>query len=915
MAWKYILFDLDGTLTDPSVGILSSLRYALEAVGEEVPDQSVLLQFIGPPLMDSFRDIMGFDREETVEVAARYHERQSVIGLFENEPYEGISLALSRLKSQGKVLALATSKLESYAVRILQYFHLMKYFDVTVGSLADGQRSQKEEVIQEVFRRLRIDEDEKNSVIMVGDRKHDIEGAKKCGIASMGVCYGFGDEAELTEVGADFVVKDVGEMMVLLADDDSVEDAGESKESKPKESADQLALEEMKELLGAEEDGIKEILKPEDTDEEKNEEDLSPEESEEEGIEEILRMVESGQEDENISNAEYSEEERFEAGSNPEEQGTDTFEDLQETEETAIDRLIAASQEADDEHSGEASEQKAQKLSELAYHRIDFEEAGKKLQSFFERIRVAQSAEEQFAVHQEYYLLKDHIDTMSSLASFRHAANTTDEFYDRENDYYDEKLPVFENQMMAYQNALLRSPFRKELEEIIGPVAFRNMELRIKSVHPKLVPLQQEENRLVSEYDKLLASAKFEWDGEVLSMAGLGRYLTDIDRKVRRKAWKMLQDFMESHEEAWDDIYDKLVKNRHEQALEMGYSNYVTLGYYRMRRNCYGREEVKSFRKQVKRDLVPFVARLQELRRKRLDVDKLQLYDNGLYFKEGNPVPEGTPQQIMENGRRMYSEMSPETAEFIQKMMEQEMFDVLGRPGKRQGGFMDFLPEMGMPLVFANFNGTCGDIDVITHECGHAFQGYLAAADEIREHRDITMETAEVHSMSMEFFADPRMELFFGDDAARYCQMQLEDALCFIPYGCMVDEFQEIIYEYPQLSKQERHEVWKRLEKQYRSHLHFDGLPFFEKGGWWQRQPHIYSSPFYYIDYCLAQVCALQYKILMERDYQAAWQSYLKLCRLSAGGFFTDMLREVGLLNPFQDGFIKKLVHQLEKLI
>lgn len=787
MAWKYILFDLDGTLTDSSEGILNCVKYALEAANREIPDSKTLLRFIGPPLIDSFQEIIGMDYEAALKATVKYRERFSVIGLFENKPYEGIALALSRLKSQGKILALATSKPENYSIRILQHFHLMKYFDVVVGSIIDGasqKRGSKAEVIQEVFRRLQIDEEEKKDVIMVGDRRQDIAGAKACGIASLGVYYGFAEPGELEEAGADYVVWAVDEIMRVLADEEE-----------------------------------------------------------------------------------------------------------QETEQTV--------------------ESSVKKLSELEYERIDFAATAKKFQKLFERQKAAVSGEEQLQFHQEYYQLKDHISTMAALARFRHAIDTKDSYYNEENDFYDEKLPVFQNLDVAYGNLLQRSSFREDLEEKIGTVAFKNMELQKKCTNPKLVPLQQQENKLVSDYEKLLASASFSWEGETLSMSGLGRYLTDASRDTRKKAWLLFQDFMEEHASQWDEIFEKLVKNRHQQAITLGYDNFVTLGYYRMRRNCYDKKQVKYFRRQVKEFLVPFVTRLHEVRRERLGVEQLQIYDNDIYYKEGNPSPQGTPEEILQNGLMMYRELSPETSEFMEQMMKREMFDVLGRENKRQGGYMEFLPELRMPLIFANFNGTSKDVDVITHECGHAFQGYLAGKDDIREHWDITMETAEVHSMSMEFFTNPWMELFFGEDAGRFRRMQIEDAVCFIPYGCMVDEFQQIIYEYPELNGAERHEVWKRLEKQYRPHLNLEGMPFFEKGGWWQKQHHIYSSPFYYIDYCIAQVCALQYKMLMGQDFQKAWQSYLKLCKKSASGYFTEMIEEVGLDNPFKEGCMEKLVQQL----
>ena len=156
---------------------------------------------------------------------------------------------------------------------------------------------------------------------------------------------------------------------------------------------------------------------------------------------------------------------------------------------------------------------------------------------------------------------------------------------------------------------------------------------------------------------------------------------------------------------------------------------------------------------------------------------------------------------------------------------------------------MTYLPDYNSPFIFANFNGSSGDVDVITHECGHAFQGFLSGRDPIREHSDITMETAETHSMSMEFFTEPWMHYFFGDRSKDYVQMHLEDSVIFVPYGTMVDEFQDIIYSNPGLSPKDRNQVWLDLERQYRPHMDYSGNAYYEQGTFWQKQHHIFDLP------------------------------------------------------------------------
>ena len=555
------------------------------------------------------------------------------------------------------------------------------------------------------------------------------------------------------------------------------------------------------------------------------------------------------------------------------------------------------------------------KFRDMPYERVNVADTRQKIEALIERIGRADSKEALLAVHREYTELLDEVMTNITLSGIRHSIDTTDEFYEKENDFYDENMPVLQDCQISYQRALYNSPYRDGMAETTGQVMFKNIEIAMKAFDPKLIPLMQEENALSTRYSKLIATAKIDFNGETNNLTKMRVYQQSEDRAVRKAAWKAVSDWFMSVTDEIDEIYDRMVKNRTEQAKLMGYENYIELGYYRMNRNDYDRAMVENFRKQVKEAFVPFVSALEKKRAERLGLSAVKYYDNGIYFPNGNPKPQGSPEEILEAGRKMYQELSEETGEFMNFMIENDLFDVLGRPTKEQGGYMTYLPKYKAPFIFANFNGTSADVDVITHECGHAFQGYLTRDEEIAEHRDITMETAEIHSMSMEYFTYSFMDRFFGERADDYRTMHFEDSCAFLPYGSMVDEFQHIVYANPEMTPQQRKQVWKDLEKVYRPELDFDGDPFFGEGGWWQRQGHIFGSPFYYIDYVLASVCAMQYKVKVDEDYAAAWQSYLKLCRLSAKKFYREELREVGLDIPFEDGTIEKLVAALRKKV
>ncbi len=555
------------------------------------------------------------------------------------------------------------------------------------------------------------------------------------------------------------------------------------------------------------------------------------------------------------------------------------------------------------------------KLSQMPYEHIDLD----KVKAFFEQLiadsKNAASDEEQFELHKKYYEFMGDVSTNIRLGRFRHDIDTSEEFYSKENEYIDEIGPVISNLNNEYSKVLFESPYRAYLEEKISKVAFKNIELANKSIDEKILPLMQEENALISKYDKLIASAKIPFNGEELNISLLRKYLTDKDRDTRKRAWKALSEYFLSVTDQIDDIYDQLVKNRTKQAKKLGYDNYVELGYNRMMRNAYRRAEVENFRKQVKESFVPFVVKIQQERKEQIGVEELKYYDNDMFFKDGNPAPTGTPEEIMKAGQQMYAELSPETKEFFDFMIENELFDVLGRKTKKAGGYMDFLPKYKSPIIFANFNGTSGDVDVITHECGHAFQGYVTRNDEITEHNNLTMETAEIHSMSMEYFTYGWMDRFFGDRSQDYLKMHLQDSITFIPYGCMVDEFQHIVYDNPDMTPAERKNVWKELEKTYRPWLDFDGDPFFSEGGFWQKQGHIFWQPFYYIDYVLASVVAMEFKVWMDKDFNEAWKHYLQLCNLSAKDFYENELAEAGLESPFKADTVKNLVEELKKKI
>lgn len=547
----------------------------------------------------------------------------------------------------------------------------------------------------------------------------------------------------------------------------------------------------------------------------------------------------------------------------------------------------------------------------MPYKRIYYEEVEQQYRKLMEEFSNAADGENCMEVIRKRYELQADL-TPIELCYVRHDMNVNDEFYAAEQEYYDEIGPKLTDLSNQFDALILQSPWREYLENIIGHQAFTMMESGQKGYSDELIELLQEENALLNRHNQITSRAVADWNGKKVKRSLMGPKLQSKDRGIRKKASLACSASWQEQKDELDDIFQKLVKNRDMQAKKLPFSSYVELSYYRMNRIGYDANDVKVFREQVKKYLVPFGEQLEDKRRQRLGLDHLYIYDGGISFLEGNPVPIHDTKGCLEASRKMYQEMSPETGEFIDFLLDNGLYDVEIRDGKRGGGYMTTFEKYRSPFIMANFDGTTENAYIMCHEGGHAFQGYLKREEEIREQCWLTSEAAETHAMAMEFFAWPYMELFFGKRAEDYRMMHLENAIQLVIYECEQDEFQQKIYENPKLSPKERNELWLELEKEYFPSKDYGEDSNLLEGRRWQRIPHIYQWPFYAIDYALAQICALEYLRWMKKDAKAAWKSYLTFCKETGNKNFPQLIKAAGLTNPFEAGTVRELVNWLE---
>lgn len=556
------------------------------------------------------------------------------------------------------------------------------------------------------------------------------------------------------------------------------------------------------------------------------------------------------------------------------------------------------------------------KFNELEYVRPDIAGMVKRIEEIAAAIENETDVAKICALYDESIAIDDDLSTMATICSIRNSINTVDEFYEKENEFFDENLATYSNASSKVAKAMVNSSARKELEKIYPVQIFKLMEVSLKCIDEKIIPELVEESKLVTDYNKLLASAKIEFDGKINNLSQMTVYANNPNREIRKAAELKKVEFMESIESKIDEIYDKLVSVRTRMAKKMGYDNYVDFGYLRLNRTDYNSKDVAGYRKQVLESIVPVAAEIIKAQGKRIGIKDMKSYDIPLFYTDSNPTPKGNKDVLVNKALEMYGELSPETKEFFAFMCEHELMDLETRPNKAGGGYCTMIPKYKAPFIFSNFNGTMGDVDVLTHEAGHAFEAYTAAKN-IKQSELYwpTMEACEIHSMSMEFFAHPWMEKFFEEDADKYRYKHLAESITFIPYGVSVDEFQHYVYENPEATPKMRKDKWIEIEKKYTPWKDYDGIDFYERGNFWLRQSHIFGTAFYYIDYTLAQVCAFQFYLQDLENHEAAWNKYYDLCKLGGSLSFTNLLKAVNIDNPFEEGSLAKIMNKLKVVL
>ncbi len=508
---------------------------------------------------------------------------------------------------------------------------------------------------------------------------------------------------------------------------------------------------------------------------------------------------------------------------------------------------------------------------------------------------------------QPWEQLRREIETWDAWTDLRFNQDTSNLEYQRARDWRDELRPKLTDLEIQLKRKLLAEPQRTYAAEAFGQHVCALWTADVATFEPSIKDDLVQESQLEAKYVELLASASFEFQGGTHNLSTIARFHEDSDRAVRHESNRLVWDWFAAHGDQLDSLYGQLVELRTAMAYKLGYPSYVELGYQRMARIGFDREDVERYRNSVLETIVPLAAELRAQQTDRLSLQRLYYWDEPIHDPSGNPCPQGDAKWMVEQGQAMFNEMGQGLGEFFQLLDRSGLLDLESREHKAGGGFCTAFPTVGWPFIFANFNGTKGDVEVLVHEMGHAFQCYSSREQPLLDYLWPTYEACEIHSMGLEFLVWPHMEKFFGHQAERFRQIHLAGAVLFLPYGVAVDHFQHLVYDHPQASAAERHAMWREVEQMYLPWRDYGDLDYLAQGTRWQLQRHIYLHPFYYIDYTLAQACALQFWVESESDYDGVLAAYAALCRRGGEASFGALAESAGLISPFAPGCLEQV--------
>ena len=547
-------------------------------------------------------------------------------------------------------------------------------------------------------------------------------------------------------------------------------------------------------------------------------------------------------------------------------------------------------------------------FKDLQYVRPNFDEVNESIVRLTDGAKKARNFEELKGIIKDFEVVYGSLHTNLAIAMIRAYLDSSDEYYNGEMQEGMQKEATLNYN--DFYKAILNSPFKEDINKEFGKQYLLKLSdsINLKSKGTDLIEKEQE---LIFKYQKLKATLRIDFKGQSLSEGEIRKYMTNEDRSIRKEATDSLNKAYMENKKGFGDILNELVKVRNEIAKANGFDSFADYMNLEKGRRDYGQRELLDFVSNIKEELKDILLQTSKDQAKRLGLKRLAYYDKGISFIDGNAKPIGDGKVLLEKAKEMYKDLGSDISELYNEMVDKNYIDVDQSPNKISGmGFCTELYTLNFPYIFGNCNGTIHDVDVLTHEIGHAYQMYLSLKKQpLYTYTSMPNDVAEIPSKAMEHFTQDYAELFFGEDTKKFKFQFLVKALDELISYSAIHEFESWLYENEEATLEEKADKYFEGVKTIDPGVDYSEVDEIEAGqGLLFRSMGVYMFPFYLISYAISAISAMELAKRMSEDKNATWEDYKSLC--SSGGSlpYYELLKTANLSSPFEKETIKNSI-------
>ena len=552
------------------------------------------------------------------------------------------------------------------------------------------------------------------------------------------------------------------------------------------------------------------------------------------------------------------------------------------------------------------------KFNNITYKRLDYKKEKENIEKLISNLKNSTNFSEFLNYCKQIISIQNTIEEMYDYADIRNMRDNSNQFYKNEINYWNEFKPKFDLLFVPFYSIINNSSYKEKLMNVMPANFFNSILYKMKTSSSDIVDLLEQENSLKSKYRELNRT-KINYEGQERSISYITGMFSNSNRDIRKKAHDAINDYYYTNQKEYDEIIFELTNIRNKIAKETGFNNYVEYSLYKLKRFGYDYNDIKKFRENIKKIIVPLCNTITNWQKEELGINEIKYYDT-IYFID-MPKPKFTGKELLDKLSLSFKNVDQELFNLYDEMLKKGYIDLEQRENKVSFAITNYLTKSCIPVITGNFKNNYLDIKTITHEMGHSFQKYCSS----KKDKDFivspilkypTFEIAEMFSYAMELIMMDHIDFLFSKkDYNKYCFMEIYSLVTTLPYICLVDEFQEKIYSKDNLKIEDMRKIWLDTSKEYNLNKLYKGHINLSSGGYFYRQSHIYLNPFYYIDYALSYFGAFAIRDNCSKNLNL----FKEIGEIASCYPFNFLIEKYNIPNPFDENAVKKITKKLEK--